>query len=576
MQDYFLFQFSNIMKRNRKRCLDFVMVVLLDCVLVWPLVTENQSDQIEESIRQRIESAGVPPDIVIGNEKVLASIKLPQFYEARTFQPAWCSLMGLNKRVPELVDAIRSADSEGLRPEDYHLSRIELILTEIHRNKILKRNPNLNRFVDLELLCTDAFLVYGAHLLAGKVNPETIDSEWFANRREGDLATILEEALIKKEIKKSLERLLPDHFGYSRMRKTLARFRAISKHGGWNAMPEGEKLQKGDTGESVLALRYRLNGSGLDNMLIDTTSTLFDESLESAVIFFQRTHGLDADGVVGSETILELNVPVEDRIKQLVVNMERWRWLPQKLGERYILVNIANFELDVVESHQVLMTMKVIIGKPYRKTPVFSDVMTYLVLNPYWTVPKTIATQDILPEVQKDVHYLTEKKIRVFQGWGANTQEVDPDSVEWSAISAKQLPYWFRQDPGSQSALGRIKFMFPNRFDVYLHDTPSQELFTRKERAFSSGCIRIEKPLDLAEYLLRDDPKWTRKQILNFFNSGIEETVRLPEPTPIHILYWTAWIDEDDTVNFRKDVYGRDKSVLEALTQSPSSSESTQ
>jgi len=283
-------------------------------------------------------------------------------------------------------------------------------------------------------------------------------------------------------------------------------------------------------------------------------------------------HGLDVDGVVGSATLDALNVPVEKRVRQLIVNMERWRWLPQDLGKRYILVNIADFELDVVENSQPLMTMRVIVGRDYRRTPVFSDNMTYLVLSPYWHVPTAIAVQDILPKIQQEPGYLAKQNIRVFRGWGAETREIDPRTVNWSHVTAANFSYRLRQEPGPMNALGRVKFMFPNKFNVYLHDTPAQELFAKPERTFSSGCIRIEKPIELAEYLLQSDAKWTREKILAVADKRIEQTVRLPEPMPIHLLYWTAWADEDRTVQFRADVYARDGKLYEALIERPSGS----
>jgi len=212
-----------------------------------------------------------------------------------------------------------------------------------------------------------------------------------------------------------------------------------------------------------------------------------------------------------------------------------------------------------VENGDPVMDMRVVVGKPYRHTPVFSGNMTYLVLNPYWHIPPSMAVKDKLPLIRKDPAYLKREKIRVLQDWGANAKELDPSTIDWSAVGPGRFPYRLRQDPGSKNALGRVKFMFPNRFNVYLHDTPSKELFARTERIFSSGCIRIEKPIELAEYLLRSDPTYTREHILQAIAKGTEQTVRLPAPMPVHVLYWTAWVDRDGKVQFRRDIYDRDK-----------------
>jgi murein L,D-transpeptidase YcbB/YkuD len=232
---------------------------------------------------------------------------------------------------------------------------------------------------------------------------------------------------------------------------------------------------------------------------------------------------------------------------------------------------MADFRLDVIENEQTLMRMRTIVGKGYRRTPVFSEKITYLVINPYWHVPPNIAVKDKLPLIKKDSYYLAREHMRVFQGWGSDAKEFDPRTVDWSKVTAQGFKYRLVQDPGPWNALGRIKFMFPNRFNVYLHDTPSRELFKKTTRTFSSGCIRIEKPIDLAEYLLRGDSKWTREAILAAIDRQAERTIRLPEPIPLHLLYWTAWVDERGVVQFRDDIYGRDKRLAVALQERPPS-----
>jgi len=215
------------------------------------------------------------------------------------------------------------------------------------------------------------------------------------------------------------------------------------------------------------------------------------------------------------------------------------------------------------------MSMKVIVGKKYRRTPVFSDRMTYLVLSPFWNVPPNIAVKDKLPIIRKDPEYLTREHVRVFQGWGAEAQEIDPLTIDWSKLTPDNFPYRLRQDPGPGNALGSVKFMFPNKFNVYLHGTSSPELFKKNVRTLSSGCIRIEKPLDLAVYLFQDDPDWTQQKILAVIEKHEEKTVQLKNPLPVHLQYWTAWVDDNKLVNFREDIYGRDKLLSEALSGKP-------
>ena len=519
-------------------------------------------------MRTRIEATGIPPKITVKDDLIHASLTLPLFYERRVYQPAWSGDEGPLSHVNSLVQAIQDAHLEGLRAEDYHLDKILAILDMVRKDLKKQKPLDSGTLTDLDLLCTDAFLIYSSHLLSGRVNPVTIHVEWNAKRREADLAKVLEEALQKKQIIASLQSLV-EHPGYIRLRQTLAHYRKIEALGGYTLVPSGSKMQKGNRDERVKELRKRLIASGDLFSNMNENESFFDEALDQAVRHFQRRHGLDVDGVVGPATYRELNVSVEARIRQIVVNLERWRWLPQTLGKRYILTNIANFELEVVEDDHLIMSMHVVVGKTYRKSPVFSDQMSYLVFSPYWNVPVGIATKDILPEVRKDVNYLKKKKIKVYQGWGTEARELDSQSIDWSQVQAKNFPFRFRQDPGPSNALGRIKFMFPNPYDVYLHDSPDRELFAKADRAFSSGCIRIEKPIDLAEYVLRGDPKWTRSAIISAMEGGVEKTVQLPEPIDIHFLYWTAWTDEDSTIHFRKDLYERDMVLYRALLEEP-------
>jgi len=529
----------------------------------------NLSDQADELLRVRIEAAGVPPQIAVGEELIHASTALPRFYERRAYHLAWGDDDGSLPQLEALIRAIKDAGREGLTPTDYHLAKIEAIYKQVQQNQKNRFSLAPRILVDLDLLATDAFLIYGSHLLAGRVNPETIDPEWIANRRDADFASVLQVALDSNQIEQILTEFLPPQPGYTRLKQVLADYKEIAAKGGWPVVPSGSKMQKDDRGERVALLRARLVVSGELNTKSTADTTLFDAELDSAVRGFQRRYGLDADGAVGPATLEALNVSAQKRVEQIRVNMERWRWLPQDLGERYLLVNVANFELEVMDKTHPILTMRAVVGKYYRRTPVFSDRITYLVLSPYWHVPPRIAVEDKLPLIRKNPDYLSQENIKIFQGWDAGTKEIDPKSIDWSQITARNFHYRLRQEPGPKNALGRVKFMFPNKFDVYLHDTPSRELFSKTVRTFSSGCIRIEKPIELAEYLLRKDPKWNRESILATIDKRIERTVLLPESIPIHLLYWTTWADEDGTVQFRNDIYGRDKLLYDALAEEP-------
>jgi murein L,D-transpeptidase YcbB/YkuD len=267
----------------------------------------------------------------------------------------------------------------------------------------------------------------------------------------------------------------------------------------------------------------------------------------------------------------ELNVSAKDRARQIELNMERLRWISGNLGTHYIKVNIADFTLDVVESYKNVLHMKVVVGKPFWHTPVFSEKIRYLVLNPYWNVPRSIAVSEIIPHIQRNSDYLSKHNMKILKGWGETEEEINPTSIDWDTMNKNTFKYRFRQEPGTRNPLGMIKFMFPNKFGVYLHDTQSKTLFERNIRSFSHGCIRIEKPIELAEHLLKNDPKWSKARIVTSIRKGATKNIRLPEPVNIHILYLTAWIDAEGSLNFRNDIYGRDKKLDEALKKKPPS-----
>jgi len=524
---------------------------------------------VAERIRTRIEAAGVVAELRAGDEPVYASSVLPSFYVRRLYRPAWSDGRGPTRLADDLVAALHRADLEGLRSEDYHLAGIERVLASVRADD--KHGPALDpdRWAELDLLLTDAFLVYGAHLLGGRVNPETLNPQWVANGRTADIAVVLEAGLASRDIAGAIETLVPSQYGYRRLREALAKDREVAAAGGWRAIPDAT-LQLGDSGGPVVALRERLRlegdlGGG-EAPAPEQNVRVFDAAVDQAVRMFQQRHGLAADGVVDGATRAELNVPVQRRVEQLELNLERWRWLPRDLGRRHIIVNIAAYELEVVEGDLVL-SMRVVVGRPFSRTPVLSDTMRYLVLNPYWHVPRDIATEELVPKARRSASYLAQNKMRVFPASGG-AREVDPTTVDWSATA--RFPYLLRQDPGPRNALGRIKFMFLNKYHVYLHDTPAGALFAEAQRDFSHGCIRIQRPIDLAVYLLQD-PLWDRDAVLLALDDAVDRSVPLPEPIPIHLLYWTAWASGDGTIQFRRDIHDRDAPLLKALRAPPPS-----
>jgi murein L,D-transpeptidase YcbB/YkuD len=551
--------------------LSCVLVLASSCARTPPSAPVASTKALLEA---RVGPAGTEGPIYCRRDRICGSEVLPRFYRAREYRPAWIDDGLALSDASAFLDALRLVAEDGLDPENYHLAAIGSLLADIQAAK--KRNPRLvtaEALVDLEMLLTDSFLLCGSHLLHGQVDPETIQSEWFIKGRLEDLSTVLEKGLLAKDVPGALDSLKPKYEVYRGLKKALRDFRAVEPASGWPEFPPGPKLVKEDRDVRVEVLRKALAATG---DLTDTGAAedpiLFDAGLERSVIAFQKRHGLEPDGVVGAGTVAALNVTATERLAQIRANLERWRWITQDLGERYILVNIADFRLGVIESGREVLAMPAIVGTAFRRTPDFSGKMSYLELNPAWNVPPKLAREDILPKVRKDPGYLRKKGFRIFDGWSAGAHEIDGAAIDWAQVKEESLSYKFRQDPGPQNALGRIKFMFPNKFDVYLHDTPERWLFSRAVRNFSSGCIRIARPVDLAEYLLRGDPGWTREKLEAAIDSRETQVVLLRNPLPVHLLYWTAWLAEDGRVQFREDIYLRDAVLSRALEQRPSAS----
>lgn len=526
---------------------------------LWAVAVQAQSDGITEQLRQRLQSDMTGEAIQVANGPLGSAVAVSRFYAQRDYRPAW--LAGERPTAPAaaLVGILEKADQDGLRPADYHVSYLRRALAQF---------PDGGSPVDLELRLTDAFMTYGSHLLSGRLSQRWGQGRYSLTPRSMDLAAVLQETLAAGSLQQTLANLASPHPEYARLRAALERYRRIARAGGWPAIDPGPKLVWGARGERVAQLQTRLRVTGdlEPGPAAPASEAVFDLALETAVKRFQRRHGLLVDGVVGANTLAALNVDAEQRVRQIELNMERWRWLPEDLGRRHILVNIPGFEMSVVEDGRPVMEVPVIVGRSKRPTPVFSAQMSYLVLSPYWNVPETIALEDKLPLLRQDPYALFREGIHVYDvrtGLG-----VDPGQVNWRAVGKGNFPYRLRQDPGRGNALGSIKFMFPNPWDIYLHDTSSRHLFERSRRMFSSGCVRVAKPYELAEYLLRDDPRWTRQAIEKVARGGRERSVTLRERIPVHLLYWTVRAEEDGTVQFLDDIYQRDESLARAMSSS--------
>jgi murein L,D-transpeptidase YcbB/YkuD len=496
----------------------------------------------------------------VRDSALAAYVIIENFYARRAFEPVWSD----PARAKALIDGVRDSAADGLVPADYHLDALVALSREI-----AQPGTTDSQRAEFELLMTDAAIRLGYHLWFGKVDPVSFDSGWnLARRVPGfDPVVEIERALSTPDLAATIRRQRPDEGVYTGLKRELARYRDIEARGGWEPIPSGPTLKPGDSDRRIPTVRARLAATG---DLPDATLTAgqspekFDAALEQALRAFQSRMGLNADGTVGPNTVAELSVPVQSRIRQLRINLDRGRVLLYDLPPEFVVVNIASQQVMYAKAGKLVWSARAQVGKQYRQTPEYRSAINYLVLNPTWTVPPGIIANDILPAAKRDPASITRKGLRVLDSSG---REIAPSAVNWQKYKSGNIPYTLRQDPGPTNALGLVKFMFPNPYAVYLHDTPSRGLFERDERTTSSGCVRVERPFELAELLLNDPVKWSRAKIDQAVATGRLQNVTLAKRVPVLLVYWTAWVDTAGKVQFRRDIYGRDEKWAQALEE---------
>ncbi|HEY7653492.1 MAG TPA: L,D-transpeptidase family protein [Methylomirabilota bacterium] len=477
---------------------------------------------------------------------------LRRFYRPRGFAPAWEGNDGGPARASLLLQALATADAHGLDPERYHLVAI----------RARQASAGGRRATEIELLLTDAFLRYATDVRAGRRPAGSEQVDWGIPAPPFDAVSALTQGVHRPATFATLLASLPPPMKeYRWLVEGLRRYRVIAARNGWPPVPPGALLRPGDDDARVAALRARLAAE--DELVSGTTGTRYDDRLEQGVRRFQTRHGLVADGIVGPATVGALNVAVADRIRQIALNLERWRWLPRDLGRHYVSVNAADATLQVVADGRAVLTSRVVVGDLRHPTPAVQARLDAVILNPPWNVPVSIAVEEILPRLRENRRYLAENDIVILE-----RRESDPFglAVDWSAIPSDPFPFRLQQRPGPDNPLGRIKFDVPNRFDVYLHDTPTRSLFGRPVRTASHGCIRVERAADLAVHVLADGTdRWTRLRLAEAIAAGDSPRIVLARPLPVYILYWTAFGAPDGPVQFRDDVYGRDRRLAAML-----------
>ena len=506
-----------------------------------------------ELIKLKLEAIDEDDSFKIEGVKIHADQTIRQLYEANKFGLLWKR----KELYPQYIEILQQIKFDGLLSQDYDLSIIRSLYSQLHTG-----DPDYNNALcDLDIITTNSFLLLTLHMLEGKSEPNQLDPNWNYNFEHIDKHSIddLLEAISSGNLKLYFNRIRTRSEFYLGMYNLLIELHNIKDAGGWTKIDykSGTVIKPGERNDLVASIRQRLHFDSDNANENDTTNFTYDSSMVASVTKFQETHGLSADGVIGPGTLSEMNVPVEQRIDQVRVNLERVRWLINDIIEKRVLVNIASFEALLIDGQEKEFDSKVMVGKPYHKTPVFESTLGYVEFNPTWTVPRSIIMNEMLPKIKSDPNYLSDRNMELLTYDG---KAVSRESVNFDG----NFPYMVRQGPGPGNALGRVKFIFPNSYSVYLHDTPSRYLFDQTTRAFSHGCIRLENPLEWAELIL-DDEEWNKQAIDQVISSGKTTRVYPESEIRIMIVYLTHITRLDGTSYFYPDIYDRDQKVLDVL-----------
>ncbi len=505
-----------------------------------------------------------------------------QIVSAQGDSPIWTHATGYTESGIALLGILSAAEFEGLKPSDYHFEFVSGFYAQPNSLLLDKQHFAKNQG-QLECLMTDAYLGYAIDLSGGRIEQSVLPEKWVKEDSKVQILARLKQVLIQNLLHDSpdlgLSVFRPAHPEYHSLLKALAHYRLRQGRYQWRALPAGPSLRPGMIDKRVPGLRRRFVTSGdhhLENLQIPGVSSwekanCFDSGLVNSVRLFQGRHGLAADGIIGPQTLAALNVSDQKRLTQIKLNLERLRWLPDNLGDTHIRVNIPEFKLMVRQDEAVLFTTKAIVGRPQRPTPILSGKISSLVVNPYWNVPQKLARRDLLPKIKTDPAFLSDRNFKVYDNWSPGAPELDPHLQDWDSIKPWDMAFKFRQSPGPNNPLGQIKFMFNNQFSVFIHDTNHKERFASRQRAFSSGCVRIEDPLALA-HLLFEQFRQGEGRVPSDLNPLLEsqenQRLSLPQRVPVHLLYLTCWVDESGRLQYREDIYGYDPLLAEALLKS--------
>ncbi|WP_373056581.1 murein L,D-transpeptidase [Zunongwangia sp. H14] len=520
--------------KNEKEDQDFLKKV--------PGTREETIDPLAESsiIADFFLDATKAGELKLANPEAVA-----KYYKSQNFAPAWKN-KALRK---ELLENVQSISKEGLDPTDYHFEYLKKSLAD-------PANLDKQEKGQLEILLTDSFYRLLHDLYYGKLNPKELFEIWDLKKDSINIPQLMKETFSEASITKTLNSVKPHHQVYSGLKKSLAEYASTSEEN-ITTVNEGPTIKPGENDPRIPSVVKRLKE--LDFSVEKDSTTAYTTGIQDAVKNFQQKYGLEIDGIIGRSTIRNLNKTQTDRRKQILANLERWRWFPRDFGNHYIMVNIPDFELTVVRDGDTVAKHKVMVGVQARKTPVFSDEIEYVVYNPTWTIPPTIKKNDVIPGAARNIAYLRNRNLKVYSAAG---EPVDPSTIDWNAAEA--LNYTYRQEAGRTNPLGRVKIIYPNQYLIYLHDTPSKAFFEKNSRAQSSGCVRVQDAIGLSKYLLNNRENYSSEKIDSIIASGKTTKIQVTQPVKVYHLYWTAWRENNGTY-FTEDIYDTDEKIYKRL-----------
>ena len=579
-----------------------VFILLINCSLF-----ANKQNSFELESKKNIKSF-----LSTNYENLLISKpNLEEYYINNNFKPYWINENGLKEIAISLLDKIKN--DPVLKPQSIKLFRLDEVNNTL--NSLNKSNANyLENLVKMDLMLTELFDRYVTYVTKGSIDWSAFELKLAELEKEKEIKASWDKYTLNKNPKLLLKRVFSENdlltvlqeidFNYPQAQKLISaidELEKISAKGGYTKLPEFKSLRVGDVSEFTPILRKRLfesndlnttcqnniNAQNLitNNISINSNATeeenktieklskncenIFDEDLKNAVISFQRKHGLFEDGIVGGQTLRFLNITAKRKIAIIRLNLERMRWLPRNLGEKYLLVNIPEYKLRLYENNDIKLNMAVIVGDTKFPTPIFSDKMSYVVLNPSWNIPDSIAKNELIPKLLKNPNYLADNGIDIYAGWNGSPEKVDSKDVIDNAILENEeylKNFRFSQSSNQDNPLGKMKFMFPNKHSVYIHDTPVKSLFANSRRAYSHGCIRLSKPEELLSIIANEDKNLDIEKLNEILSSKVsEKSIGLDKKIPIHIIYLTSWVDENGVLQFRDDIYNFDKMQKESL-----------